>query len=146
MNKIINKNKGISNGTRKGIIFILLAVFLLFIYARIVFASFSFGSIFAGRIINTKALEIEALEMFGYECAVPGTTIATISIGSPAGTPLDYFIPSFVTPRTRTTPRTGQLIIGKYSGKTAITCILPGDPPDVQTVSLDTITFFGTSR
>lgn len=131
---------------KKGIIFILLIVFLLFVSARMVFAASYFGNLFGGRIIYTKAVEIEAWESAGYTCPMFGTSISIMPIGSPFSTPTSFFIPSFVTPKTRTTPAPHQLIIGKYSGQMTIICILPSNPPDVQTVSLDTIILFGTSR
>ncbi|KKQ88029.1 MAG: hypothetical protein UT09_C0005G0011 [Parcubacteria group bacterium GW2011_GWF2_38_8] len=140
---------------RKGIILVLLIVFLAFAGAKIVKSdavpataarapSVSAG-FFGGRIINTKALEIEALEGVNFECIVVGSTISIIPIGSPAGTPASYFIPTFITSKTRTTPSVGQLILGKYSTKTPITCIFKGIPPVTVVVNLDTITLFGTS-
>lgn len=131
---------------KKGIFYILLIVFLVFVSTRIVSASFSLGRVFGGRIVNTKALEIQALESSGYQCYMPGTSISILPIGSPAGTPTSYFIPSFVISKTRTTTRTGQLIMGRYLGKTIIPCIFPSSPPMVISVSLDIITLFGTSK
>ena len=152
MDKIINRNKNISNGTRKSIIFILLIAFLVFISAKIVFAYSFFGGVFGGRITNMPALEIASLEGSGYVCSMSGTSISIIPIGSPPGTPTSYFIPSYITPRTRTTPAIGQLILGRYSGKTVITCTLTlflgshRRSTTITTVSLDTINLFGTSR
>jgi hypothetical protein len=130
---------------RKSIIFILLFGFMVFAYTNTIFAYSSFGSIFGGRIINTKALEIESLEGTGYQCYVPGSSITISPIGSPLGTPTSYFIPSFVTPKNRSLPSIGKLIMGKYIGKTMISCIYPSNPPMFTTVSLDTITLFATS-
>ena len=146
MDKIINRNKNISNGTRKSIIFILLIIFLVFVGARIVFAYSFFGGVFGGRIISMPALEIAEMEAAGYICPLFGTSISIVPIGSPPGTPTSYFIPSYITPRTRTTPAIRQLILGRYSGQTMITCTLPSDPPITTTVSLDTINLYGTSR
>ncbi|KKP72779.1 MAG: hypothetical protein UR70_C0004G0022 [Candidatus Nomurabacteria bacterium GW2011_GWB1_35_20] len=92
------------------------------------------------------ALEIAEMEAAGYICPLFGTSISIVPIGSPPGTPTSYFIPSYITPRTRTTPAIRQLILGRYSGQTMITCTLPSDPPITTTVSLDTINLFGTSR
>ena len=105
----------------------------------------SSGRFFGGRIVETKALKIEILEDSEYECEVPGSTIEIETIGSPKGTPTSYFISAGTKSKTNTKTRNGQLIIGKYSGKTTITCIRP-EPEDIQTVVLDTITMYGTSK
>jgi hypothetical protein len=136
---------------KKGIIFILLIIFLVFVGTQVVFASFSFFSpsfsiikSFGGRIIQTKALEIQELEAMGYICMVPGSSISITPIGSPAGTPISYFIlPS----KTNTTPMVGQLILGKYSMmKIVIPCIRAGYPPMFSSVSLNKVTIFGVSK
>ncbi|MFA5936831.1 MAG: hypothetical protein WC822_03060 [Candidatus Paceibacterota bacterium] len=145
MNKITNKNKSISNRTRKGIFLILLIIFLVFVSANVVDASFSFGKFFGGKIISTKATEIQILEGSGYTCPMYGTSISIVPIGSPAGTPTSYYIPSYVTPMTRTTPMTGQQILGVYGGQTMISCFITY-PPDIRVVSLTSIILFGTSR
>lgn len=145
MNKIMNKNNNISNGTRAGITFILLIVFLVFVSVNAVFAVSSFGRFFGGRIKYEISLQIDVLESTGYVCVMPGTSLTIIPIGSPLLTPIEYFIPSFVISKTGTIPTRDQLILGRYSGKTMITCTRP-KPPDVKTVSLDTINLFGTSR
>ena len=119
---------------------------MVFAYTNTVFAYSSFGSIFGGRIINTKALEIESLEGTGYRCYVPGTSITISLIGSPLGTPTSYFIPSFVMSKNGSLPAVGKLIMGKYMGKTMISCIYPSNPPMFTSVSLDTITLFATSK
>jgi hypothetical protein len=131
---------------KKGTIFILLIVFLVFISTKIVFAFSPFGGFFGGKIINMKAPEIASLEDAGYVCPMLGTSISIIPIGSPLNTPNYYFIPSYVIPKTRTTPTINQLILGKYGEETVITCTLPSNPPEVKTVMLKTIDFFGTSR
>ena len=125
---------------KKGMILILLILFAVFFNARTASAFF-----FGGRIIYPKAIEIEELEATGFVCFVPGSTISILPIGSPAGTPVSYFIPSFVTSATRTIPTASQLILGNYLGKITLPCVLPGDPPAATTVSLDTIIYFGTS-
>jgi hypothetical protein len=139
---------------KKGIILILLIIFLVFASARIIFASYSspsYGSIFGGRIIYTKAIEIVNLESTGYICNTPGTSVSIRPMGSPLGTPTSYLIPFGVTPRTRTTPTPGQLIMGKYGAPTSIECKKPGSErtggrSDLKTMSLPTINLFGTSR
>src|SRR3989344_8444416 len=113
VNKLIHKNRDISNGMRKGIILVLLIVFLAFIGAKIVksdavpatpssapssFSGGIRGGFFGGRIINMKATEIASLEAADYTCAVFGSSISIVPIGSPAGTPTSYFIPSYVVP------------------------------------------------
>ena len=100
---------------------------------------------FGGRIISTKAVEIQELEYMGYECPVFGSSISITPIGSPLGTPTSYFIPFYNISKTGTSIMTGQLIIGKYSWKTPITCIRL-EPPSIKPVFLDTITLFGTSK
>lgn len=129
---------------RKSIFFILLIAFFAFIGTEIVYASFYTNGFFGGKIISTKAKEIILLESTGYACTVLGTSISVSPIGSPAGTPTEYLIPFYVTPKTRTTPKANQLILGKYSGQTIITCKHPKLPDE--SVSLTNITLFGTSR
>lgn len=121
--------------------FIILFLFL-FVSAQVAFAfsAGSFGQIFGGKIINEKATEIQELEMSGYQCMVFGTTITIRSIKGPT----TYIIPATVMPKSGGTGA-GKWIMGKYSGKTMITCILESEPPETRTVDLDTITMFGTS-
>ncbi len=132
---------------KKGIIFILLIVFLVFASTRVVSASFSLGKFFGGRVIETTAIPIEALKDAGYTCPMFGTSISILPLGSQTSTPINYFIPSYITSKTRTTPKMGGLILGKYEGQSMITCTRPCPPSVcVETVSLDTINLFGTSR
>ena len=142
----MNKDKKISNGTRKGIIFVLIIVFAIFVGTRTVSAFSFFGGFFGGRIISDKAMEIELKEWAGYTCVVLGTSITINPIGSPPGTPTSYFIPWSITSRNGYPPISGRLIMGIYGGKTNIVCIYPSVPPFIETVSLDTIDLFGTSR
>lgn len=142
---------------KKGIFFILLIVFLVFVNTNIVrsdavpatatstLSGSGWGGFFGGRIINTKALEIETLEASGFICFVPGSTISIIPIGSPPGTPINYFIPSFVTSKTGYGASTGALILGKYGGIMTISCTLPAEPPITTVVSLNIINLFGAS-
>ncbi len=114
----------------------------MFISTRIVFAySSAYGQIFGGKIINTKATKIQKLESSGYICVINGTSITIGPIKGPA----TYLIPFTTISKTKTIPSVGKWIMGKYSGKTIITCTKPGDPPLADTVILDTITLFGTS-
>jgi hypothetical protein len=133
---------------KKAVALFLLITFLIFVGTNIVYSysSSTFGRLFGGKIISMKATQIEELEASGYICSMFGTSISIKPIGSRAGTPTSYFIPSYVSPKTRTTPGSGKLIIGKYSGQEIITCTLPGEPPLTETIVLNTITFFGTSR
>ena len=119
-------------------------VFLVFLNTKTVFAYSSFGKVFAGKIIHTKDIEIQTLEFAGYICPVFGSSISIIPMGSPLGTPTSYFIPFGTYSKTGYSVRTGQLIMGKYSWKTPIACVHPAG--SVQTVWLDTISLFGTSR
>ena len=131
---------------KKGIIFILLIIFLVSVGTSSVSAISPFGRILGGRIIALKALEIAELEATGWICTVPGVSIEILPIGSPSRTPTSYFIPPYTTSKTGTIPRAGQLIMGKYFGRTPITCIYPSKPPLIRVVFLNTITLFGTSR
>jgi hypothetical protein len=125
---------------KKGIIFILLIVFLVFTSTEIVFA-YSGSQVFGGKIINTKATKIQELESSGYICTVYGSSITIRSIKGPT----TYVIPATTIAKTRTIPAVGKWIMGKYSGKTMVTCTKAGDPPLTTMVTLDTITLFGTS-
>jgi hypothetical protein len=131
---------------KKGIIFILLIIFLVFVSTKIVFAAASYGKFFGGRITNIKATEILALESSGFICAVPGSTISILPIGSSILTPSDYFIPSYITSKTGTIPSINQYILGRYSTVATIPCTSTTTPPVTKTVSLYTIDLFGTSR
>ncbi len=131
---------------KKGIIFVLLIVFLAFISARIVSAYSFFGGFFGGKITNTIAAPIMELELKGYACPMFGTSISITPIGSPTGTPTDYFIPSYVTPKTRTIPTINQLILGRYNGNQEIITCVNSFSGQIETVSLETIDLFGTSR
>ena len=82
---------------KKGITLILLVVSFVFISFNMVFAFgfSSLGGMFGGRILLTKALPIQLLETVGYTCPTyGGTSLSIIPIGSPVGTPTNYFIPS----------------------------------------------------
>lgn len=142
---------------RKGIIFFLLIIFVVSISLNQVeggsvpatpasSGSGITGGVFGGRVVNTKAIEIQMLEESGFQCMVPGTSITILPLGSPTGTPISYLIPIGVTSRTRNSIDTGQLILGKYFGQVAITCVYPSLPPVITSVGLSTITLFGTSK
>ena len=127
---------------KKGIIFILLIVFLVFTSTEIVFAfSGSYGQVFGGKIINTKAAEIKELELSGYICVVNGTSVTVKPIKGPA----TFIIPFTTISKTKKIPLAGKWIMGKYSGKTIVTCALKENPEIITTITLDTITLFGTS-
>jgi len=122
----------------------LLTISFLFIGTKIVLAYSSFGGFFGGKILSTKAIEIETLEGAGYLCYVPGTSISISTIGSPPGTPMNYFIPYSTISKTGNALRTGQLILGRYGGIELITCFHESGPSKM--VSLERIDLFGTSR
>jgi len=107
-------------------------------------SAFGFGSSFAGKIIYTKAKEIQALEWTGYSCPVVGSTIEVSPIKF--SMPHSYFIPASLKSKTGNNLKIGQSIMGKYGGKYMISCILKYEPYTMKTVSLPTITLFGTSR
>jgi len=130
----------------KNVVFSFLVIFLLFAGAGTVFAFVNFLPQFGGRIIDTTALEIRELEMSSYECVVPGATILISPIGLSKNMPTSYFIPFRTYSKTKNSLKRGQLIMGKYSGKTIINCELLYYPFTIVPVSLDTITIFGNSR
>jgi len=106
-------------------------------------SSSSSSGIFGGKITKTKASEIESLENDGYTCDLSGTSIEIDPIKGPSS----YIIPASTTSKTGYATRTGQWILGKYSGKTTVTCTKQcGETECTSTVTLDTITLFGTSR
>ncbi len=132
---------------KKGIFFTLLIFFFVFLFsAKTTFAIFGLGQSFGGKILHTKDIKIQAAESAGYHCLILGSTITIAPLGSPAGTPIGYFIPASVIPKTRTTPMTGQFILGKYAGTTSIECLPPHFVMPVITVPLSIITMFGTSK
>ncbi len=132
---------------KKGVIFLATAVFAFVIGEPFVFAFSSLGGFFGGRIISVPAMEIQLKEWAGFTCFVYGTSITITPLGSPAGTPISYFIPWAVTSATGFPASPNQLVLGIYSGeKTPITCILPSTPPVIDIVELDTITYFGNSQ
>jgi hypothetical protein len=130
---------------RKYFTIILLSFFLLFFSFQVASASF-LGSPFGGRIILKPALQILSLQLSGFVCPMyGGTSISIIPIGSPVGTPINYYIPPTVFSVTGTTPTLGQLILGLHGGKIPIICTQTATGATV-TVTLDIITYFGTSQ
>jgi hypothetical protein len=122
---------------------VLIVVLVFLISFEVTFAAFSFGNVFGGRILRTEATEITTLEDTGYICVVPGSTIEIISIKGPTA----YLIPTGITPKTNTTPKEGQAILGKYQGQATIVCTRKdGETTSDKNVFLDIITLFGTSR
>lgn len=132
-----NKNVRKKIFTRTILVFLFVLITIKIAYAV------SLGKDFGGRIIKTTATKVQSLENSGWACVVPGTSIDI----RPIKGPVSYLIPAFVRSKTNTTPASGQQIIGKYSGKTPIVCTR-ACPPAVctTTVTLDTITLFGTSQ
>ncbi|HEY4477956.1 MAG TPA: hypothetical protein VJB09_01635 [Candidatus Paceibacterota bacterium] len=100
---------------------------------------------FSGVITKLKALEIEALENANFACAVPGTSIEVRPKGKKGYQPTSYIIPSGTISKTKHSPAINQQIVGKYSGKTTVTCVYQGFPPVEETVQLDTIKMYGNS-
>ncbi len=131
---------------KKGLIATLLVVLGFFFYTSYRAHAYE-GSwnIFGGKIISDKALEVGELEDFGYICDVPGYSIEVLPVGSPAGAPTSYFIPYTAKSLTRTTPYSGKFIMGRYAGLTEIVCQHP-ESEDIQTVSLNTVDLYGTTR
>lgn len=138
---------------KKGIIFVLLIVFLVFANISSVYASENnYVGIFlpeekpfGGEIINDKALEIETLEDSEFICDLQGgESIEIDPTGSSTGTPTSYFIPADVRSETDAFPAEGELILGNYDSnkKTSITCTLMDYSV---TVELDTISYYGVS-
>lgn len=127
----------LKNFTRTIFVFLFVLVTIKIAYA------ISLGKDFGGRIIKTTATRIQTLQNSGWSCIVPGTSIDIKPIKGPSS----YMIPLTTKSKTNTTPASGQQIIGKYSGKTVITCTRSCPPAVCETtVSLDTITLFGTSK
>lgn len=142
---------------KKSIVFTAFAV-LFFFFANATHASaFSFsnfftsifGKSFGGYVVGLKAPEIKTLENEGYVCAENGTSLSVLPLSSKGNLtpaePVGYFLPKYLTSKTDTMPEEGNLIMGKYSGKTLISCVLEY-PPDTQTVELDTVYLFGISK
>lgn len=106
-------------------------------------SSSSSSGIFGGKITETKASKIQSLEDEGYTCDVSGSSIEINPIKGPSS----YIIPSGTISKTGYAIRSGQWILGKYSGKTTVTCTKQcGETECTSTAILDTITLFGTSR
>lgn len=109
-------------------------------------ASQSFERPFGGIIFSSdKALEILALESVGFVCPMIGVSLSIIPIGSPAGTPVSYFISPFALARASGgSIKTGEFILGDYGGYTTVQCVhFIGA---VIPVVLSNITVFGTSE
>lgn len=129
---------------RKFVLFSILIVVFIFGLFQVAYA-IGIGKQFAGIILNLKAKEIQALEAANFACTVPGTSIEIITRGKKGYQPTSYIIPSGTISKTKKQPKAGQQIIGKYSGKTTVTCVFQGVPPVEESVQLDTITMFGNS-
>ncbi|MFZ2205667.1 MAG: hypothetical protein WAV23_03695 [Minisyncoccia bacterium] len=118
----------------------ILVLFFVLITINVAYA-FSLGQPFGGKIIKTKATQIQTLEAT-HTCVVPGDTIDIKSIKGP----ISYFISYSTLPKTNSRISSNQQILGMYTGKTPIICTLKITPFTPQTVILDTITLFGTSK
>lgn len=118
----------------------------MFASIRIISAYSSAGSFFGGRILQAKAKKIQEAESNGFTCSMLGTSISIKPLGSNASTPTDFFIPSYLMPQTRTSVRSNQLILGRYSGEETIKCTKEGDPPEEREVVLEKLNLYGTSR
>ena len=100
----------------------------------------SSNGFFGGKITKApKSTKITETETGGYTCNVLGTSITIKPIGA---YPTDYLIPVSASK----TAHSGQWILGLYKGTTTITC--PNKDPLLgsKTVTLPTITVFGTSK
>lgn len=100
---------------------------------------------FSGVITKMKATKIQALENANFACAVPGVSIEVRKKGRKGYQPTSYIIPAGTISKTKHTPAANQEIVGKYSGKTSVTCVYQGFPPVEETVTLDTIKLYGNS-
>ena len=100
---------------------------------------------FGGEITKMKARDVETLEEAGYECVVAGDTI---EINPQKKTfPSSYFISYSAQQKKTNKLQTGQKIIGKYYGKTTITCTKECPPAIcIETVLLDTVKVYGNSK
>jgi hypothetical protein len=126
---------------------ILVITLVLIISIKIVHAAGSIGKVFGGRILKTEATEITTTEAENYSCQMEGgTSIEVERIGTKEKTPTAFFIPANTKSKTGTVPMAKQLIIGRYSGTTSITCLSNEKYRGAKTVSLTNISMFGTSK
>jgi len=103
----------------------------------------AFFQSFGGRIIQTKATEIQTLEATNYECTNPQGSIKIKPVGK---SPVSY-VTQFYN-NTRTTPRSGQQVLGLYQRSGAfVACVFKGLPPNGVVLNLNQIMFdWGTSQ
>lgn len=98
---------------------------------------------FAGRILNTKALKIQTLEAAGYFCpAAIGRTIEIKKQNEKHKYSTSYFISDIV--KAKYQRKSGQAILGYYSGTTTITCTHPLGA--VETVTLSNVKKYNVSK
>jgi hypothetical protein len=104
----------------------------------------AFGRPFGGKIQSTKATSIETLEDAGYECEVDESSFQI----KPAGnSPSSYVKPGEVSSKTKVPIRQNLWVLGLYTPQSStVTCILEYYPYTVQTLTLNRISMFGTSR
>lgn len=125
---------------RKNIFLLLFLILCFSLSTKIVLGATAMG----GKITNMKATEISTLEDSGWKCNVPGQTI---TIKPMSKTPTTYLIPSSVESKTKYAIRTGQYILGNYTGMTPIICWrMCGYVPCFTSTVLNTISLFGTSK
>jgi hypothetical protein len=125
------------------LIYTALMFLVVFVSYKITYAV-SLSKQFAGKITNTKATQIDSLEKANYACTVVGETIEIKPQSSKY--PTSYMIPIGIKSSTKNKISINQKIIGKYKGKTEITCIFRGTPPSTTVVTLDTISLYGNSK
>lgn len=122
-------------------------IIVIFLGSVSVASAISQKKSFGGRITNTTANEIEETENANYKCAVPGTSISIRTVGMQKKGTMSFVIPTNVRSKTNTRTKNNQWILGLQSqGKTSVTCIFQGTPPNEKTVNLDTIDMYGTSK
>ncbi len=126
---------------------ILVVTLVLIISIKVVYAASSTGKVFGGRILKTEATKITTAEAENYSCQMQGgTSIEVQRMGTKEKTPTAFFIPASTKSKTGTVPTSKQLIVGRYSGVTSIECLSNEKYRGAKTVTLSTITIFGTSK
>ncbi|MCX6753129.1 MAG: hypothetical protein NTW62_02180 [Candidatus Nomurabacteria bacterium] len=102
----------------------------------------SSGQFFAGRITQAPDQEVQSLADSDYTCEPENTTIDIQSFKGPTA----YYIPQGTESKTKNQQKDGQLVIGRYSGTTTITCTEDTEPYDVQTFQFNTIDMWANSK
>lgn len=105
----------------------------------------AFGLPFGGKITNTKAYEVEALEDANFNCQVMESSFSITPKGSTST--VSYLKPIGVMSKTNTSVRSNLWVLGKYTPAAGIVnCTYQGYPPIDVTVTLGSISLFGTSK